>query len=159
MRKALAAVTIGVVVVSCRATGGGPGTAAVRWGESRTATAGLEWKGSHGGPRVPTQLVARNDAEWQGLATLFGLRPPVPPIDFARQMVVAVGLGERSTGGYAVTILAAEERAGVLYVRYQEHQPRAGDLVIQVITTPYHVRALPRSDAPQVVFERVEGAR
>jgi hypothetical protein len=67
-------------------------------------------------------------------------------------------VGQRPTGGYAVTIQGAAERAGVLYVRYQERRPRPGELVTQVLTTPYHVRVMPRSEAPQVVFEQVEAA-
>jgi hypothetical protein len=123
-----------------------------------TATGGpaLEWKALHGGPPTATMLVARSEVEWQRLAALFGLRPPLPRLDFSRQMVVAMGLGERPTGGFAVTIVGAEERRGVLYVRYEERRPRPEEMVTQALTTPYHVRVLPRSDAGQVVFERVE---
>jgi hypothetical protein len=116
----------------------------------------VEWKASQGGPLTPTMLVARSEPQWRHLATLFSLRPPLPPIDFARQMVVAVSLGQRPTGGYAVEIVGAEERDGVLHVLYLERGPRPDDFVTQVLTTPYHVRVLTRSEAPQVVFQRVD---
>jgi hypothetical protein len=130
--------------------------AATACASTATGAPALEWKAQHGGPRTATMLVARSEAEWQRLAAPFGLRPPLPRIDFDRQMVVAVGLGERPTGGYTVTITGAEERGGILHVRYEERRPRPDELVTQALTAPYHIRVLPRSDAGQVVFERVE---
>jgi hypothetical protein len=158
MRRALAAVAVGLAVVSCRVAGAGPDAPAVSRSSAQAVPADREWRGQHGGPRTPTELVARSEAEWQRLAASFGLRPPLPPIDFSRHMVVAVGLGQRPTGGYAVTILGAAERAGVLHVRYQERRPGPGELVTQALTTPYHARVLPRSDAGPVVFEGVEAS-
>jgi hypothetical protein len=156
MRQVLALVVVGLIGTSCRAAGAGPDTPAVSGGSIQASPADREWKGGHGGPPTPTQMVARSESEWQRLAALFGLRPPLPPIDFSRQMVVAVGLGQRPTGGHAVAILSVEERGGALYVRYREQRPRPGDFVTQVLTTPYHVRVLPRRDAPRAVFERVD---
>lgn len=115
----------------------------------------LEWRGAYGGPSSPTALLARNEEEWLRLRRAFKLPEPPQRVDFTMHMVVAVGLGTRPTGGYAVTILTAQEKAGVLCVRYRERRPRPGEFVTQAFSAPYHVRVVPRSDAQAVAFEHV----
>ena len=113
-----------------------------------------EWRGLYDGPGVFTERLARTPREWAQIQALFGVRD-APAIDFTTHMVAAVGIGMRRTGGFSVHILGAEERDGVLYVRYRERAPRPDQFVTQALTAPYHVRVLPRLDAPTVRFERV----
>lgn len=98
-----------------------------------------EWRGIYGGLSQPGQLVVKDQRSWEDLwRKLF--RDPAPTIDFDRYMVVAIFMGLQRTGGYAVTILSAEEREGKLVISYRETVPGPGDYVTQALTTPYHIK-------------------
>jgi hypothetical protein len=55
-----------------------------------------------------TRLVVRDSAAWQGVwATLHVGAvhvPPLPPIDFQREIVIVAALGGRAAAGYAIAI-------------------------------------------------------
>ena len=123
----------------------------------RTASAedALEWLGQFEGPLNQTFMLARDPKEWVQVQREFKLAALLPSLNFATHMVAAVGMGRYPTAGYAVTIVGAEERDGVLYIRYQENSPRPDNLVAQVVTAPFHVKVLPRRNAPRVLFEKV----
>jgi hypothetical protein len=112
-------------------------------------------RGVYGGPVHRVAMVARNAAEYQRLVTVFGKQRVPPAPDFSRDMLVAVAMGRRSTGGYGIEILNTKVRGDVLYIRYRESTPAPGAFVSQAITTPYEIRVLPRSAAAKVMFERV----
>lgn len=112
-----------------------------------------EWRGIYGGLSQPGQLVIKDQQSWENLWQKM-FRDSAPAIDFDRSMVVAIFMGLQRTGGYAVTILSAEEREGQLVISYQETVPGPGDYVTQALTAPYHIKVIPRSELP-VVFERV----
>src|SRR6476646_3051450 len=64
---------------------------------------------------TPTRVVVRDAVTWQAVWHQIYLRispvPPVPAIDFSRQMVVVAALGSRSTGGYSILLDGATEAA------------------------------------------------
>jgi hypothetical protein len=88
---------------------------------------------------------------WNGI---FGGGPkdgrPMPPpdVDFKKEMVLAVFMGERYTGGYAVEIKDAVEDKGKLVVTVVERSPGPADIVTQAITNPFHVAVVKRSTLP-----------
>ena len=47
---------------------------------------------------------------WNEFVAAIVPRPEPPVIDFAERMVMVASMGERATGGYAVTIELVEER-------------------------------------------------
>lgn len=114
-----------------------------------------ERRGIYDGPAQALAMVARTPGEYQKMIRTFGadLLPPMP--DFNTQMIVAISMGQRRTGGYSVTILGIEERNRVLYVRYRERVPKKDELVTQALTAPYHIKVLPHSDATKVLFEKI----
>ena len=79
---------------------------------------------------------------------------PRPAVDFSKQMVLGVFMGSRSTGGFAVEILGAAEAGGALTVQYRETMPPPGAVTAQVISSPYHLVAVPKVTGA-VTFERV----
>jgi len=102
----------------------------------------------------PREVVARTADEWQALWKAHaGPARTVPPVDFAARMVVGVFAGTRNTGGYDVEITAVEVDGAGLVVRYAETSPAADALVAQVITSPFHVVSVPRTEGV-VRFER-----
>jgi hypothetical protein len=118
-----------------------------------------EWRGQYDGPNEAKMMVARNPDEFRGIAGIFGA-PTVSKlhvksgVDFGTHMLVAISMGQRPTGGYAVSIEDTIERDGVLYVRYREQTPKGG-VVTQALTSPYHLKLLPASPVEEVRFEKI----
>lgn len=99
--------------------------------------------GLYGGPAQPIEAVITSTDElaaaWPG--------SDVPAVDFAREQVVFVALGERRTGGYSVEVTSVTISGDTLVVRYVERRPGPGCLTTQALTTPYHAVAVPRVHA------------
>jgi hypothetical protein len=66
-------------------------------------------------------------------------RPAAPTVDFNRNSVVAVILGERNTGGYAVEITSIIASNGDATVIVTERRPGRGCFVSEALTTPAHL--------------------
>ena len=94
------------------------------------------------------QAVVRADTEWQALWKRHGAREAAPAIDFSREMIAAVFLGTRPTGGYRVEITALRREADVLVIDILERRPPPGALVTQALTAPFHIVRLPRHEGP-----------
>lgn len=101
------------------------------------------------------QAVARTEAEFTALWRQHAPDRPAPTVNFSREMVVGVFLGSRPTAGFAVTIVGTREQNGALVVQYRETRPARGLVTAQVITSAYHIAALP-ARAGNVKFERIE---
>jgi hypothetical protein len=69
-------------------------------------------------------------------------------------MVVGVFLGSQTTAGFSVEIVSALVEQGVLVVRVRETRPQSDRIVAQIITSPYHLVAVPRHSG-DVRFESV----
>jgi len=99
-------------------------------------------RGQYGNIVDGTQTVLRNEGEfssfWTDLHADRSTTPELPAIDFENQVVVAVVLGERPTGGYEVEIdqvMANED--GAMRVEYTETVPGETCGVTQALTSPY----------------------
>jgi hypothetical protein len=99
------------------------------------------------------QATARTEAEWAALWKSHDFEKPAPPVDFSKEMVVAVFMGSRPTAGFAVEIVSVAERDGALIVTYREGLPAAGAMTAQVLTSPYHIAAV-AARAGAVRFEK-----
>jgi hypothetical protein len=107
-------------------------------------------KGVFSGVREPLQAVVRTHEDWDKLwkrHAAIGKSASLPAIDFAREMVLGVFLGEKHAGGYDVEITRAERRDSTLTVYYSEKAPASDAVVIQALTQPYHLVRLPRNSA------------
>jgi len=119
-------------------------------------------KGAQSGLTAPRREVIRDGAAWLRLwaahaADLGSIQLP-PPVDFGAEMVLAVALGTRPTGGHRVDIVGAAVEGRSLVVRVAEVSPAPGVMVTQGVTAPFHFAALPRSEAA-VRFVDVTEAR
>jgi PrcB C-terminal len=112
-------------------------------------------KGTQSNVDEARQVSIRTEAEWTRLWQQHKPDRPKPTIDFSKEMVLGVFMGSRSTGGFAVEILGAEEAGGALTVRYRETMPRPGAITAQVISSPYHLVAVPKVTGT-VTFEKVQ---
>ena len=115
-------------------------------------------KGHRSGIREPLQTVIRNQDEWNPIwkrHSSIDTNPSIAPIiDFNREMVVGVFLGEKRMGGYEVEIVRAERRDSSLYFYYQEKSPPPGAMITQVLTQPFHLVRVAKYDKLQIIFRR-----
>jgi hypothetical protein len=83
---------------------------------------------------------------WDELQARSRPRPSLPEIDFAREMLVLVTLGQRRTGGFSIEVVNVEVRQDRLRVGVRRQNPAPGAMVIEVLTSPFHLVAVPKSD-------------
>jgi hypothetical protein len=101
------------------------------------------------------QTVVRSAGEWNALWQKHAPGRPVPAVDFAKNMVLAVFLGSRPSAGYGVQITEVVAEGKSVVVRWEEQRPPAGTSAAAVMTAPAHLVSVPRRDAP-VRFEKVQ---
>ena len=100
-------------------------------------------KGDHSNVDDAAQIAAKTPQEWQTLWQKHTPDRPRPSVDFSKEMVVGVFLGSRPTAGYVLEIVSATQSDGTLVVRYRESAPSKGTMTAQVLTSPYHIVAVP----------------
>lgn len=102
-----------------------------------------QWQDEVSGIRERTVVLARSRPEWERLwrQHTAGMQPPpeVPEVNFNREMVVAVFMGEQPTRGYGVQVAAVEETADTVYVQVEERFPAAGAKHPAMPVSPYHI--------------------
>ena len=87
----------------------------------------------------PKEVVVRSSADWTALWKEHGSTQPVPAVDFSKELVAAVFLGSRPTGGFSVEIVGARVEGDALIVEYVEQRPGRGSIMSQVLTSPFHI--------------------
>jgi len=76
---------------------------------------------------------------------LTGERSVPNDIDWSRDMVVAIHLGRRMTGGFGIQVVSVDlTRPGEVTVNWAERKPLAGTIASQAITSPYALVRIPR---------------
>ena len=105
-------------------------------------------------------VVARTPAEFDALWKQHNPTQAEPAVNFDKQIVVAVFLGERSTGGTKVelTLMNDPLDSSKLVVFYKEVPPAKSGFATQVVCAPFEIRAVAKSYAA-VTFERNMRAR
>lgn len=63
----------------------------------------------------------------------------VPKIDFSKERVVALFMGQRNTGGHAIKVKNVTEKGGKIYVDVEETSPGSGDIVTMALTNPFTI--------------------
>jgi hypothetical protein len=100
--------------------------------------------------RQPQRLVIRDNAAWtaawSSLWTTTGSIPAPPQVDFTREMVVLAALGERSSGGFGITIDSAKSTASGVTVFVTPTSPGPRCMTTAALTQPVDIARLPRVD-------------
>lgn len=99
------------------------------------------------------EVVVRTPEEWTALWRRHAGDAPAPKVDFATSMVVAVFLGTRMTAGFQVEITGARRDGEGWVIEWTERRPARGDVTAQVLTSPAHIVALPKT-AGAIRFEK-----
>jgi hypothetical protein len=100
------------------------------------------------------QSVVRTADEWQSLWQRHAPGRAAPVVDFTGNMVVAVFLGSRPSGGYQAEITGITTDGSVMVVQWAERRPAPGQAAAQVMTSPAHLVIVPRHSG-EVRFEKV----
>jgi protease stability complex PrcB-like protein len=115
-------------------------------------------KGLRSGIREPSQIAIRSQSEWQKLwrqhSSASTASAPLPTVDFDKEIVVAVFLGEKPSGGYGVEISSAEVVGSSLTVFVKETSPKPGAIVTQAINQPFHIVRIETAGVETVSFRR-----
>lgn len=72
----------------------------------------------------------------------------LPPIDYATQALLCLSLGERSTGGWSVTMQSISLDGHAMSIRAREVRPRPGSPVTQGFTYPTDCAVIDRTVLP-----------
>jgi uncharacterized membrane protein len=70
----------------------------------------------------------------------------MPRVDFEEQMVVAVFAGGRPTPGYGIAVAGTRREPDALVIFVDETGPEPSGVAAQVLSSPYHIAAIPRDD-------------
>jgi hypothetical protein len=100
------------------------------------------------------QVTARTPAEFATLWKSHAADRKMPEVDFDSNMVVGIFLGSRPTAGFGVEIVSAQPEGGALVVKYKETRPSRDAISAQVITSPFHLVAVPKFEGT-VRFEKL----
>ena len=111
----------------------------------------------------PQQVVIRDVEQWRQTWNAIwqhsSPRPAVPEIDFSRDMLIVVALGERPTGGYSIFIDAASAGADRLAISIRSVSPGDGCAVTLAQTQPVDVARVPRRSGSAEFSERRDTQR
>ena len=100
------------------------------------------------------QATARSAQEWSALWNLHAGEKSRPAVDFTKEIVIGVFMGTRPTAGFATEIVGIRQDGDALVVLYKETRPAPDTLTAQVLTSPFHIVAVPRGSTTSVKFER-----
>lgn len=75
----------------------------------------------------------------------------VPKIDFTKERVVALFLGQKSSGGFSIKVRDVSEKGDKVYVTVQETSPKAGENVTMALTNPYTIVKI--NSTKEIIFK------
>jgi hypothetical protein len=103
----------------------------------------------------PRRVIVRTAEEFQALWKTHS-SAPLPKVDFTKSIVVGVFLGTRPTAGYAVAITGVRRQGTAAIVEWAELVPDKTKMLAQMLTSPFHLVAIPR-DTESIEFLQKAG--
>lgn len=98
------------------------------------------------------QFVVRDSATWATTWTMVlgshSPKPPLPSVDFSREMIVVASMGTRSSGGYTVGIDSVFVARDTVFFRVRETSPGPRCGTTAALTSPVGLARVERSDMP-----------
>ena len=99
------------------------------------------------GLRDPARLVirdARRFAEvWREAYAGYQPAPAVPEVDFTRQLIIVVAMGEQRSGGYAIDVTEVSATGGKLVVQVKSAVPGSSCATHDALTQPIDIVKVP----------------
>ena len=114
-----------------------------------------QWKGNNAKQEKPQRLVIKDQKAWEKTWALMkgNIMPKqaAPKIDFNKNMVIAVFMGRKMSGGYSIKVAKIDDK-DKLIVTVKESSPPKGGMTTMALTSPYHVVVIAKS-AKEVEFK------
>lgn len=104
-----------------------------------------------GFPREETLVVADPATwrdVWERIWSTHSPRPPLPPVDFGRDVILVAALGERPSGGHVILVDSAYRRDDHVEVVILIRSPGRDCLTTRAITHPVDAAIMPRTTLP-----------
>lgn len=79
---------------------------------------------------------------------------PAPKVDFSEETVLAVTMGRRSSGGYAIRFTEIRRKGDVVTAVFQIKSPGPEEMVTMALTSPFAVIAIPKHEGPVKFIEK-----
>lgn len=109
------------------------------------------YRDQYTGLTSPARLVveeARSFEEiWSRAFGTYQPPPPLPDVDFAREVVIVVALGEQGSGGYLIRVTGAIATSADVLVAIESTAPGADCAVSSALTQPLDIVKIPRRAA------------
>jgi len=100
-------------------------------------------------------LVVKSDAGLQSIYDRLGTKEATPQINWSKNQVVLLAMGQRNTGGYSIAIDKVVYGKSEIMVYYKTNGPKAGDRVTQALTAPYALLTIANKKDLPIVFKEV----
>jgi len=108
--------------------------------------------GTQSAVRTPVMLTVTSEAVfeevWYAIHANQLSPPPVPVVDFARETVIVLILGERPSAGYGVRISAIARASRGIEVTVDVVSPGSDRMAAAVLTSPFQLTAVEVTDTP-----------
>ena len=102
----------------------------------------------------PRRMIVRTGEEWRALWALHaGPESPAPAVDFTTRLVAAAFAGEAPSAGYTLEITGIRQYDNVQWLQIEEGRPGPDSVAAQILTSPFHIVSLPRTDRDVRWFE------
>jgi len=116
---------------------------------------------AYGGLEKDEQRVITTE---KGLQEVYGIinrfrRPgiPIPKVDFQNHIVVALFMGEKTTGGFSTEVDSITMENENMVVHIKENGPKPTDNVTMAICQPFCFVLIPKSEANmKVIFNKIQ---
>lgn len=114
-----------------------------------TVAQGTHWPS----PAGPQFALVTGPESWKRYLQDHGRLADQPDVDWDAEVIMVLLMGQKPTGGYSVAITGVEVQDARVVVHVVERTPPPGAMVIQVLTTPFHVVRVDRNALPQDGFQ------
>lgn len=105
-----------------------------------------------------TRIVIRSRPDWEQFWRLHtGNRRPLPTapeVDFQKDMIVAVMMGQQSSGGYTIAIESITQENEKMRVDVQEQEPAEDAMTSSALSAPFHIVTVPVWDG-EIEFQKL----
>jgi len=108
-------------------------------------------KGTYSGVTERMAVVVTDEQAWQKLWQQHASRavpaPPAPAVDFSKESVLVVYMGEKNSGGYSIEVTGVQKENGKLAVSVRQTSPGPGTMTTMALTQPFHMVRIPKVQA------------
>lgn len=108
--------------------------------------------GNNGGFKEETNQVITNKAEfekiWKQAYANYMIKEETPEVDFEKNVVLLVAMGEKSSGGHTIKITNATETSNNTIVNVLSTSPGKGCMTTESITYPFQIVQIEKPNKP-----------